>query len=524
MNENTNDLNNEINETIENTGNTPVAENTAETEAENTIENKSEAVVETITVNTAEAVIENASETVTENTNENTESITYNEGTVISDPYSKYAQGYYYEPEKQEQAASSEKQTGKRSLLSKFLITAAMAAVFGLVAGAIFVGATWLYKEQNPSLFEEKSRKAEVTITDNKATASYMNVNSSDELGIGSTSTIDAGTFSGTDVSAVVEKAMPSIVSIECTSKVFNYYYGGTYNSQSAGSGIIIQKTGSELMIATNNHVIDGASEISVTFTDGSKAAATVRGQDEVNDLAVIAVKLDDIEASTMDAIAIAQLGNSDEVKIGQMAIAIGNSLGYGQSVTVGYISAKDRDITIDGQKYTNLLQTDAAINPGNSGGALVNIKGEVIGINNAKSGGSSVEGMGYAIPISKAQKILEDFANREELTSEEQGFLGVSIKTVTSDIAAMYGWPVGAYISYIVEDSAAEKAGLQLGDIITAIDGTEIRSDEGLVSKIQSLRHGTEIKVTIQRLVDGQYIEKVFNITLGKRPVEETN
>ena len=224
-----------------------------------------------------------------------------------------------------------------------------------------------------------------------------------------------------------------------------------------------------------------------------------------------------------MNSIAVAKLGNSDDVKIGEIAIAIGNSLGYGQSVTVGYISAKDRDLTIDGQTYSNLLQTDAAINPGNSGGALVNINGEVIGINNAKVGGTNVEGMGYAIPISRAQNILADFAARETLSTEEQGFLGVSITTVTNDMGKMYNWPVGAYVSELIEGGAAEKAGIFKGDIITAIDDTKIKSAEALIEKIQSIRYGKEVKVTVQRIEDGEFKEITITVVLGQRPAEST-
>jgi serine protease Do len=212
-------------------------------------------------------------------------------------------------------------------------------------------------------------------------------------------------------------------------------------------------------------------------------------------------------------------MGNSDDAKIGELAIAIGNSLGYGQSVTVGYISAKDREITIDGQTYSGLLQTDAAINPGNSGGALMNLKGELIGINNAKVGGTNVEGMGYAIPISRAQAILEDFAARETLSSEEQGFMGVSVSTVDEITSKAYNWPVGVYVASLVKDGAAEKAGIMVGDIITAIDGVTVKTDQGLVEKIQSVRHGQEITVTLQRLVDGEFTELEIKVVLEQRP-----
>jgi serine protease Do len=420
----------------------------------------------------------------------------------------------------------SKKEKKGSGKVGKFFFGAAMAAVFGIIAGGVFIAITYFYKEKNPELFtEQTSGKARVTVSDNKNNDRLNLTPASDAVKIPSTDVIDntESTFTSTDVSGVVEKAMPSIVSIECVTRVSSPFYG-TYDAATAGSGIIIEKQEKELMIATNNHVVEDAKDIKVTFNDGTTAAATVKGKDDVADLAVIAVKLDDLSADTLKNIAIAKLGNSDDVKIGEIAIAIGNSLGYGQSVTVGYISAKDRDLTIDGQTYSNLLQTDAAINPGNSGGALVNINGEVIGINNAKVGGANVEGMGYAIPISRAQNILADFAARETLSTEEQGFLGVSITTVTNDMGKMYNWPVGAYVSELIEGGAAEKAGIFKGDIITAIDDTKIKSAEALIEKIQSIRYGKEVKVTVQRIEDGEFKEITITVVLGQRPAESTN
>ena len=419
----------------------------------------------------------------------------------------------------------SEKKKKGSGKVGKFFFGAAMAAVFGVIAGAVFIAITYFYKEKNPELFSEQTNgKARVTVSDNKNNDRLNLSPASDAVKIPSTDVIDntSSSFTSTDVSGVVEKAMPSIVSIDCVTQVSSPFYG-TYDAPTAGSGIIIEQKEKELMIATNNHVVEDAKDIKVTFNDGTTAAATVKGKDDVADLAVIAVKLEDLSADTLNSIAVAKLGNSDDVKIGEIAIAIGNSLGYGQSVTVGYISAKDRDLTIDGQTYSNLLQTDAAINPGNSGGALVNINGEVIGINNAKVGGTNVEGMGYAIPISRAQNILADFAARETLSTEEQGFLGVSITSVTDDIARMYNWPTGAYVSALVEGGAAEKAGIFKGDIITAIDDTKIKTAEALIEKIQSIRYGKEVKVTVQRIEDGEFKEITITVVLGQRPAEST-
>lgn len=428
-------------------------------------------------------------------------------------------------PQNAENIKKSKKEKKGSGKLGKFFFGAAMAAVFGIIAAAVFIGITYFYKEKNPELFNEQTNnKAHVTVSDNNKNDRLNLSPASDAVKIPSTEIIDntENTYTGTDVSSVVEKAMPSIVSIECVTRVNSSFYG-SYDTPTAGSGIIIEQNDKELMVATNNHVVESAKEISVTFADGTKATATVKGKDDVADLAVIAVQLEGLSEDTLKSIAVAKLGNSDEIKIGEIAIAIGNSLGYGQSVTVGYISAKDRELTIDGQTYSDLLQTDAAINPGNSGGALVNIKGEVIGINNAKVGGTYVEGMGYAIPISRAQDILADFAARETLTTEEQGFLGINITTVTSEAAKAYNWPLGALVTNLVEGSAAEKAGILKGDIITAIDDTVIKTDEALVEKIKSIRYGKEVKVTLQRLVDGEYKEITINVVLGQRPAETT-
>ena len=439
-------------------------------------------------------------------------------------PQGYYAQNGYFIPGQQPQQAAAapvkqKKQKKGSGKVGKFFFGVAMAAVFGMIAGAVFIGITYFYKEKNPELFESQKTTAKVTVSDN----SRLNLSpSEDAVLIPATDVIEGktSTLTSTDVSGVVETAMPSIVSIDCVTRVYNSFYGA-YETPTAGSGIIIQKSDTELMIATNNHVVEDATDISITFNDGTSAKATVKGKDDVADLAVVAVKLEDLSADTLSKIAIAKIGNSDDAKIGEMAIAIGNSLGYGQSVTVGYISAKDREITIDGQTYSGLLQTDAAINPGNSGGALMNLKGELIGINNAKVGGTNVEGMGYAIPISRAQAILEDFAARETLAAEDQGFMGVSVSTVTEAIAKVYNWPTGVYVSSLVKDGAAEKAGVMVGDIITAIDGVTVKTDQALVEKIQSVRYGQEVTVTLQRLVNGEFTELEIKVVLGQRPAD---
>lgn len=298
--------------------------------------------------------------------------------------------------------------------------------------------------------------------------------------------------------------------------------FGGRYQQDqtSCGSGFIVGQSDKELLIATNNHVIDNANTISVQFIDDEVYEAKVKGTAASNDLAVIAVKVNDISSSTMDKIKIADLGSSDSLKVGEMAIAIGNSLGYGQSVTVGYISAKDREISEDADsrsKTSNkikVIQTDAAINPGNSGGALINLNGQVIGINSAKIADSSVEGVGYAIPISVATPIIDELMNREELSDSEKGYLGVSVETVTEE-ASQYNIPNGAYVRAVSEGSAADKAGIKAGDIITCINNMEVTTKESLSEKVNSYRKGTEIEVTFQRSNDGEYEERKVTVKL---------
>jgi serine protease Do len=319
----------------------------------------------------------------------------------------------------------------------------------------------------------------------------------------------------------VAEDTMPSIVSITSVSTSIDNWFGMEYSNEGSGSGIIVGKDDNELLIATNNHVVDGTDKITVTFIDESQADAVIKGTDSKADLAVIAVDLAHIEKSTVDAIKIAKLGNSDDIKVGEMTIAIGNAMGYGQSLTVGYVSAKDRKIEVsDNYSYNTmvLLQTDAAINPGNSGGALLNIKGEVIGINTVKFANYQVEGMGYAIPISRAIPIINELMSREILKPEEQGFLGVGPQDVTEDISEMFGLPIGVYISTIVEGSAADKAGLKVGDVIQFVNDVEISSGVQLRELISSIRVGTEIEIKYMRHLNGSYKEWTVKVVLGSR------
>lgn len=323
-------------------------------------------------------------------------------------------------------------------------------------------------------------------------------------------------------VAEIAQSCMPSIVSItnKGVEEVRSMFGTRQYESTSAGSGIIIGQNDEELLIATNNHVVANATEISVCFGDDEDKVveAKVKGTDADNDLGIIAVDLDDLTDEIKSSISIAKIGNSSDVKVGDQVVAIGNALGYGQSVTTGIVSAMDREVTIEGMT-AKLIQTDAAINPGNSGGALLNMKGELIGINSSKFASSVVEGMGYAIPIDTAEPILEELMNRETrdlVATEEQGYLGISCQNVSSDISEMYNIPQGVYVLELQKDGAAEKAGLVKGDIITKFDGMSISDYDDLKSSLQYYKAGETVELVIQRAKEaGGYEEKILQVTL---------
>ena len=335
------------------------------------------------------------------------------------------------------------------------------------------------------------------------------------------------GTITG--VSDVAAAAMPSVVSItnKSVQEVQNLYsvygYGApTYEQErtSCGSGIIIGKNDSELLICTNNHVVENSTELSVGFADESVCEAVVKGTDASNDLAVVAVKLDDISSDTMDAIKVAEIGDSDKLVVGQQVVAIGNALGYGQSVTTGIVSALNRTIDIDGYQ-ADLIQTDAAINPGNSGGALLDMQGRVIGINSAKAAANGVEGMGYAIPISNAKSILEDLMNKKTRTDKvdeaDSAYVGIAGQGVSGEMSSLYGIPEGIYLTEVQDGSPAADAGLQKGDIITKFDGSSVTSKQDLKTQLAYYAAGEEVPVTIQRQNGSEYEEQKVTITLGK-------
>lgn len=333
-----------------------------------------------------------------------------------------------------------------------------------------------------------------------------------------------------TDVSGIVEEAMPSIVAINDTMTIEQRNFFGmpqTYQAQSSGSGIIVGQNDTELLIATNNHVVAGATDLKVTFVDDNNVSAAVKGTDSASDLAIIAVQLSDIPADTMSKIKVATLGNSDEIKVGQQVVAIGNALGYGQSVTVGYVSALNREIEDEDGIRRSFIQTDAAINPGNSGGALLDLNGNVIGINAAKTASTEVEGMGFAIPISKAQDILQNLMTKKTriaVDEASQGYLGIQGTNIDANTSRAYGMPVGIYVYKIVEGGAAASSDLKEKDIITKFDGQSVKNMEELKQMLTYYEGGSTVTLTVQSLVNGAYVEHEVDITLGTKPAEEVN
>lgn len=326
-----------------------------------------------------------------------------------------------------------------------------------------------------------------------------------------------------TDVTQVVEAVMPACVSITNNfTQTVQDFWGQTYSQDetASGSGIIIGENEQELLIVTNNHVVDSTEQLYVQFIDGETVEAQVKGTDASADLAVVAVKLDTIADSTKQEICIARMGDSDSLKIGEPAIAIGNALGYGQSVTTGVISALNRKIeSSNSEEGTSLIQTDAAINPGNSGGALLNMRGEVIGINSNKIGGSSIEGMGYAIPISTARPIIEDLMERQTRTKyseEERGYLGISCINVTSDLSDNFSMPQGIFVAQVYSETGAETAGLVRGNIVVAFDGVTVQNQEELTKQMQYYKAGESVEITIMVNSANGYQQKNVTVTLS--------
>ena len=400
------------------------------------------------------------------------------------------------EPDKRRRQRKNGSKNNKNGMGKKAAKLVASAAVFGLVAGACFVGVSVAKDKLYPSTADRIETTSGTTSAKSETSSSS----------------------SSSNVASVVNEVMPSVVSITSTIQSSNYYGFGTQESEGAGSGFIVAKTKDNLMIATNNHVVSDATSLTVGFADDTTAKATVVGTDSSADLAVISVKLSDIKDSTASKIKVATLGSSDDLKVGEEVVAIGNALGYGQSVTTGVVSAKNREISLtDGTM--NLLQTDAAINPGNSGGVLINMDGQVVGINNAKLEDTSVEGMGYAIPITTAKTILTDLMNASSVSTKDAAFLGVVGRDINESYSSALGIPSGIYVSQVVSGSPAEKAGISAGDVITKFEGNNVSTMSGLKEKLALKKANTKVKITFKRAnQSGTYKEKTVTVTLGKK------
>lgn len=427
----------------------------------------------------------------------------------------------------------------QNSFQKKAGATIALAVIFGLVAAVVFQAANFAADR----FLNTGKSSVQIKTTDS---VDLQETASDDSTADKVLSDSENGT-----VAAVAQASMPSVVAITTVSvqeiPSFFGYSSRQYKSASTGSGIIVGDNDDELLIATNNHVVDGATTLSVCFIGDDVAnaetetvnagdngdlnvedavSAKIKGTDADNDLAVVAVKKSDIPEDTLNQIKIAQIGSSDDLAVGQQVVAIGNALGYGQSVTSGWISALNRTIsTDDGMNSTGLIQTDAAINPGNSGGALLNMKGELIGINSAKYADSAVEGMGYAIPISKAKPILEELMNREtreKVDSSKKGYLGVSLASLTTEAIEMYNMPTGAFVRNVEDDSPAQEAGICKGDIIVKFDGQKVSDGDDLLDKLQYYKSGEKIEAVIARATNGEYEENTVELTLGTRPDNE--
>ena len=432
----------------------------------------------------------------------------------------------------------SEHKKNQNSFQKKVGTTVALAVIFGLVASVVF---------QALNFTADKYLKTKTGTTQIGTTESVFLQEASSQESESDQTAADTASGNGT-VAAVAQASMPSVVAITTVSvqeiPSFFGYGSRQYKSAASGSGIIVGDNDDELLMAPNNHVVEGATTLSVCFIGDDVAnaetetvnagdsgdlnledavSAKIKGTDADNDLAVVAVQKSDIPEDTLNQIKIAQIGSSDDLVVGQQVVAIGNALGYGQSVTSGWVSALNRTIsTEDGTNSTGLIQTDAAINPGNSGGALLNMKGELIGINSAKYADSSVEGMGYAIPISRAKPILEDLMNREtreKVDTSEKGYLGVVLSNLTTEAIQMYNIPSGAFVRGVDQDSPAENGGICKGDIIVKFDGQKVSDGDDLLDKLQYYKSGETIEAVVARADNGEYKESTVEVTLGTRP-----
>ncbi len=419
--------------------------------------------------------------------------------------------------------ADRHKKAGKHGkMASKVAGITAAALLFGIVSGGTMVGINMAADFIKPDPTYPQVSQAETQQAPSISAETVPSIPSG----------ASAGNAVVMDVSSIVENAMPSIVAINNTTLYqSNPWFGmpQTYEVPSSGSGIIVGQNDEELLIVTNNHVVEDSTSMSVVFIDGTSISAAIKGTDADLDLAVIAVPLENIPSETLGQISVATLGNSDELKMGQGVIAIGNALGHGQSVTVGYISALDREVTTEGSTTRNLLQTDAAINPGNSGGALLNMKGEVIGINAAKYSSTDVEGVGYAIPISKVEDIISSLMTKrtrggEVVEEGKEGYLGIQGFTVEDSMVRQLGMPSGVFVSGIIEGGAASKTDLREKDVITKFDDQTVRTMASLQELLKYYKEGETVNMTVQTLENGEYVERTIEITLeGKDTLGET-
>lgn len=393
----------------------------------------------------------------------------------------------------------------------------ALTVVCGILCGGLIAGVPLAYsyindQKEQKAIEAEKKQEADVLLNNSVTPVPEHTSDREDSERVSSVY----------DVSVVWDNVIPAIVEIHTKSVSSYSFFGREYEQESEGSGTgIIIAQADELFVVTNHHVVDGATAIELSFVDGSTAPAEVKGSNGDEDIAVLTVQFSDLSEETLKKIKLATIGDSEALLGGEMVIAIGNAAGSGQSLTVGYISALDREIEIEGNKM-NLIQTDAAINPGNSGGALLNTRGELIGINNAKLVASSVEGIGYAIPISEVISIINQMLNREEIAYEESAVLGVIGQDVTETFSETLNMPVGVYISEIKEGSAADKAGLPLYGVITEVNGITVKTEEQLREVLSYTRGGSEGTVTVEAREQGEYVPKEYTVVFGVRGREE--
>ena len=412
--------------------------------------------------------------------------------------------------------AEPQKASGRNSIFKKAVAIALAGVLFGCAAGGTMAGVNAL---TNRSASVKEETVSGIAQAESTAEESH-------EAVIPTAAVAEAGASTGNDVSGIVEEAMPSVVAINSKMVITqnDFFFGPQkYEASGSGSGIIVGENDAELLLATNNHVVADSEDLQVTFVDGSTASAQVKGTDPDMDLAVVSVKLADIGADTRKAIKVASLGDSNALKLGEGVVAIGNALGEGQSVTVGYVSALNKEVPIEGSTR-KLIQVDAAINPGNSGGALLNMRGELIGINSAKLASTEIEGIGYAIPISEAKDIMNNLMTREtrdQVPENEQGYIGIQLQNIDSTMAKAYGMPEGIYVFKIVEGGAASHSDLRERDIITKFDGQTVKTGEELQKMLTYYRGGETVTLTVQSLEGGKYVERQVEVTLGLR--EET-